>query len=309
MGRAEEPSERPLIDRYLTGLLSERGLSGNTLEGYRRDLGKLQEFFQTQGRRDPASLARSDVPRLLGFLRGQGLAPSSVARCLAAWRGFYRFLLREGLAEEDPFLNVTVPRTTRRLPKTLAFAEVQRLLDAPVQGTTGRGRHPETLRDEAMLEVLYATGLRVSELVRLDLAAVNLSVGFLRATGKGSRERVVPLGAVALRKLRRYLEGGRPHLLKTRTSSRVFVTRSARGLTRQGFWKILRRYARAAGIRRSLSPHMLRHSFATHLLERGADLRVIQTLLGHADISTTQIYTHVEKERLKQLHKRLHPRG
>lgn len=248
MERAEDTPGSSLIDRYLSVLLSERGLSGNTLAGYRRDLGKLQEFIQSQGRPDPGSLTRSDVPRLLGFLRSRELAPSSVARCLAAWRGFYRFLLREGLAGGDPFLNVSVPRTTQRLPKTLAFSEVRRMLEAPVQGTTGRGRHPEALRDSAMLEVLYATGLRVSELVMLDLAAVNLSVGFLRATGKGSKERVVPLGAVALRKLRRYLEGGRAHLLKTRTSSRVFVTRSARGLTRQGFWKILRRYARSEGV-------------------------------------------------------------
>lgn len=160
-----------------------------------------------------------------------------------------------------------------------------------------------------MLEVLYATGLRVSELIKLDLDAVNASVGFLRATGKGSKQRVVPVGAVALRKLRRYLEGGRPHLLKTRASNRLFVTRAGKGMTRQGFWKILRRHALAGGIRKPISPHMLRHSFATHLLEGGADLRVVQTLLGHANISTTQIYTHVEKARLKQLHKRHHPRG
>ena len=302
-------AETLLIDRYLTGLVAERGLSANTLEGYRRDLEKLQTFLRTQRRSDPASLTRADVPGLLGFLRGQGLAATSVARCLAALRGFYRFLLSEGLTEHDPFLNVTVPKATQRLPKALAYAEVQRLLDAPARYTSDRGRQPEAGRDDAMLEVLYATGLRVSELVKLDLEAVNLSVGFLRATGKGSKQRVVPLGAVALKKLRRYMEGVRPRLLKTRTSNRLFVTRAGRGMTRQGFWKILRRYARAADIRRPISPHMLRHSFATHLLERGADLRAVQALLGHADISTTQIYTHVERERLKQLHKRLHPRG
>jgi integrase/recombinase XerD len=297
------------FDRYLTGLIAERGLSANTIEGYRRDLAKLQAFLQGEGRGDPAALVRADVPRLLGFLRSHGLSSPSVARSLAAFRGFYRFLLSEGAIHHDPFLNVAVPKASQRLPKALTFAEVQRILDAPSRRESGRGRHPEALRDDAMLEVLYATGLRVSELVRLDLEAVNATVGFLRATGKGAKQRVVPLGAVALRKLRRYLEGGRPHLLKTRAANRLFVTRSGRGMTRQGFWKILRRYALAAGIRRPISPHMLRHSFATHLLDRGADLRVVQTLLGHANISTTQIYTHVEKERLKQLHKRHHPRG
>jgi integrase/recombinase XerD len=301
--------ESPLIDRYLAGLVSERGLSANTLEGYRRDLGKLQVFLQLQGRVAPASLTRADAPRLLEYLRGLRLAAPSVARCMAAWRGFYRFLLSEGLTGQDPFLNVTVPKATKRLPKALAFAEVQRLLDAPAKGGAGRGRRPEAIRDDAMLEALYATGLRVSELVKLDLEAVNLSVGFLRALGKGSKQRVVPLGAMAVKKLRRYLENSRPRLLKGRASNRLFVTRTGRGMTRQAFWKILRRYARAADIRRPISPHMLRHSFATHLLERGADLRVVQTLLGHADISTTQIYTHVERERLKELHKRLHPRG
>lgn len=297
------------IDRYLTGLISERGLSANTVEGYRRDLAKLQAFLRAEGREEPASLTRADVPQLLGFLRGQGLAAPSVARGIAAFRGFYRFLLSEGVIRHDPFLNVTVQKSSLRLPKALSFAEVQRILDAPSRRESTRGRQPEALRDDAMLEVLYATGLRVSELIKLDLGEVNAAAGFLRAIGKGSKQRVVPLGAVALRKLRRYLEGGRPHLLKTRTSNRLFVTRAGRGMTRQAFWKIIKRHAMAAQIRRPISPHMLRHSFATHLLERGADLRVVQTLLGHANISTTQIYTHVEKERLKQLHKRHHPRG
>jgi len=298
-----------IIDRYLAGLIAERGLSANTVAGYRRDLAKLQVFLRGDGREDPASLTRADIPPLLGFLRGQGLAPPSVARSVAACRGLYRFLLGEGVMRHDPFLNVTVPTSSLRLPKALSFAEVQRLLGTPSRRAPARGRQPEALRDDAMLEVLYATGLRVSELVTLDLEAVNTAVGFLRATGKGAKQRVVPIGAVALRKLRRYLEGGRSLLLKARASNRLFVTRSGTGLTRQGFWKILRRYAWAARIRRPISPHMLRHSFATHLLEGGADLRVVQTLLGHADIATTQIYTHVEKARLKQLHTRHHPRG
>ena len=298
-----------MLDRYLAGLITERGLSANTLEGYRRDLGKLQGYLHLQGRSDAAALRRSDVPRLLAYLRNQGLAAPSMARCLAAWRGFYRFLLSEGYTDQDPLLNVSVPKATLRLPKALTLSEVQRLLDRPAQGVASPGRRSEALRDAAMFEVLYATGMRVSELIRLDLEAVNLSVGFLRATGKGSKQRVIPLGAVAVKKLRRYLENARPRLLKDRTSDRVFVTRAGKGMTRQGFWKILKRHARTAGIARTISPHMLRHSFATHLLERGADLRVVQTLLGHADISTTQIYTHVERERLKKLHQRIHPRG
>jgi len=296
------------LDRYLTGLLSERGLSANTVEAYRRDLAKLQAFLNSEGREDLTSLTRADIPSLLGWLRGQ-LAPPSVARAVAACRGFYRFLLGEGVIHHDPFLNVTVHTSSLRLPKALSFVEVQRILDAPSRHVVVRGRKPEALRDDAMLEVLYATGLRVSELVTLDLEAVNMAVGCLRATGKGSKQRVVPLGAVSLRKLRQYLDAGRPALLKTRLSSRLFVTRSGKGMTRQGFWKLLRRYALAARIRKPISPHMLRHSFATHLLEGGADLRVVQTLLGHADISTTQIYTHVEKARLKQLHQTHHPRG
>ncbi len=294
------------IDRYLTGLVSERGLSANTVDGYRRDLAKLAAFLKG---RDPAALLRTDVPDFLESLRGQELSTPSVVRCLAACRGFYRFLLGEGVLRHDPFLNVSVRKTSHRLPKALSFAEVKSLLDAPCRQISNRSRRPEALRDDAMLEVLYATGLRVSELIKLDLEAVNAGAGFLRATGKGAKQRVVPLGAVALRKLRGYLDSGRPVLLKTHTTNRVFVTRSGTGMTRQGFWKILRRHAQAAGIRRPISPHMLRHSFATHLLEGGADLRVVQTLLGHANVSTTQIYTHVERERLKQLHKRHHPRG
>jgi len=302
-------ADSQLIDRYLDALISERGCSVNTLQSYRHDLDKLRAYLKTQGRDDPASLTRVDIPRLLVFLKRAGLAPSSIARCVAAWRGFYRFLLNEGHTEQEPFLNTTVPKATARLPKALGFSEIQRLLDGPAQAKALARRSPEALRDDAMLEVLYATGLRVSELITLDLDAVNLSVGFLKATGKGSKQRLVPLGAVAVKKFRRYLDRGRGTLLKHRSSNRVFVTRSGRGMTRQGFWKIVKRYARAAGIDKPISPHMLRHSFATHLLERGADLRVVQTLLGHADISTTQIYTKVERERLKQLHKRHHPRG
>jgi integrase/recombinase XerD len=298
-----------LVEQYLGSLQSERGFSRNTVDGYRRDLGKLLEYLRTQGRPDPVNLCQADVPGLFGFLQAHRLGAASVARCLAAWRSFYRFLDVEGHHHHDPFLNVSIPKATKRLPKALSFADVERLLDAPSKAFGAERRQPEVLRDDAMLEVLYATGLRVSELLSLELDAVNLAVGFLRATGKGAKQRVVPLGEIAVLKLRRYLSRARPVLLKTRVSNRLFVTRAGKAMTRQGFWKLLRRYGRAAMIRRTISPHMLRHSFATHLLERGADLRVLQSLLGHADISTTQVYTHVERERLKHLHKTHHPRG
>lgn len=297
------------IARYLDMLKCERGLPVNTLEAYRLDLDKLTRFLRTEGLKGPVSLARGDVPALLSYLHQQGLSPASVARSLAAWRGFYRFLLGEGRIPDNPFINLVTPKATARLPKALVFEQIRRLLDAPGEQVRSGRRQPDALRDDAMLEVLYATGLRVTELLTLELTSVNLAVGFLRALGKGAKQRVVPLGETAVLKLRLYLDQGRPMLLKTRSSNRLFVTRSGRGMTRQGFWKLLGRYARSAGIVRRISPHTLRHSFATHLLEGGADLRVVQTLLGHADIVTTQIYTRVERDRLKKLHKQHHPRG
>jgi integrase/recombinase XerD len=290
-------------------LRSERGFSVNTLASYRLDLDKLLSFLRQEGRKNPVSLTKRDVPAMLAFLQYQALSPASVARCLAAWRGFYRFLLNEGHTQENPFVNLTSPKATLRLPKTLGLEQVERLLEAPGKEFRKGRRQPDALRDDAMLEVLYATGLRATELLTLELNSINLPVGFLRAFGKGAKQRVVPLGETAVMKLRLYLERGRPVLLKTRSSNRLFVTRSGRGMTRQGFWKLVGRYARSAGISRRISPHMLRHSFATHLLEGGADLRVVQTLLGHADIATTQIYTRVERERLKKLHQQHHPRG
>ncbi len=300
---------RSLVAQYLSMLSSERGFSVNTLDAYRQDLEKLVSFLRQQDRGDPDGLRRRDVPALLAYLHSHRLSPASVARHLAAWRGFYRFLLSEGHIQENPFLNVATPKPTARLPKPLAFEQVERLLEAPGQEFKSGRRQPDVLRDDAMLEVLYATGLRATELLTLELNSVNLAVGFLRAFGKGAKQRIVPLGDTAVLKLRRYLEKARPVLLKTRTSDRLFITRSGRGMTRQGFWKLLGRYGRSAGIGRRISPHVLRHSFATHLLEGGADLRVVQTLLGHADIATTQIYTRVERERLKKLHSQHHPRG
>lgn len=291
-----------LIERYLNNLHIEGGLARNTVEAYRGDLCKLRFFLEGRGIREPAAVTRRTLAEFLGYLKRLQLSPASTARCVAALRGFYRFLCRERLVRENPTLDLATPRAWVRLPQTLTQDEVTRLLDLP-----GKKR-PEDLRDAAMVELLYATGLRVSELVNLELARANLEVGYVLATGKGAKQRVVPIGELAKRKVRVYLERARPLLLKRRESSHLFVSRRGTKLTRQGFWKLLSVRARSAGITRTISPHMLRHSFATHLLDHGADLRSVQAMLGHARISTTQIYTHVERERLKRLHTEKFPR-
>jgi integrase/recombinase XerD len=302
---AEKPhssSMEGLIERYLGDLRIEGGLARNTLEAYRRDLHKFQAHLSESGIRDLAVVTRQTMTGFLTRLTEAKLAPASTARCLAALRGFYRFLCRERLVQRNPVLNLEAPRAWARLPKTLTQAEVDRLLEFPC------GARPEDLRDAAMLELLYATGLRVSELVDLEVSHVNMAVGYVLATGKGSKQRVVPIGDLAGKRLAAYLDLARPVLLNHRASPFLFVSRRGTKLTRQGFWKMLRARAARAGIMKSIFPHMLRHSFATHLLERGADLRSVQAMLGHARISTTQIYTHVERERLKQLHARHFPR-
>jgi integrase/recombinase XerD len=291
-----------IIDRYLGGLRIEGGVSRNTLDGYRNDLRKLTLFLKARRLADPSRVTRQIVSEFVGSLTRDKLSPASTARCLSAARGFFRFLSRERLIRTSPVTDVTVPRRWLRLPKTLSADEVDRLL------LVAAGKKPEDLRDAAMLELLYATGLRVSELVGLEQAQVNLAVGYVLAHGKGSKQRVVPMGEPARRKLDAYLEDARPALLKKRASPKIFVTRRGGGLTRQGFWKLLRARARQAAITKPISPHMLRHSFATHLLDHGADLRSVQAMLGHADIATTQIYTHVERARLKQLHRERFPR-
>jgi integrase/recombinase XerD len=291
-----------LIDRYLSELRIEGGVSRNTLEGYRNDLGKFGTFLRARRIRDPARVARRTVSTFVGQLSQRKLTPASIARCVSALRGFYRFLGKEKFVRHNPTADVTIPRAWLRLPKTLSADEIDRLL------RVAAGKKPEDLRDAAMLELLYATGLRVSELVGLDHGRLNLEVGYVLVSGKGDKQRVVPMGEPARRKLERYLEEARPSLLRGRPSPKAFVTRRGGALTRQGFWKLLRARARQAGIAKRITPHMLRHSFATHLLDHGADLRSVQAMLGHADISTTQIYTHVERARLKQLHTELFPR-
>ncbi len=292
----------PLIERFLEDARVEGGLAMQTIEAYRRDLGKFQHFLAARGVTSPRVVARPILALFLNELRMAQLAPASIARCMAGVRAFYRYLCREGLASEDQLVGLQTPRPGRRLPRTLTTEEITALLDL------GEGRTAEHVRDAAMVELLYATGLRVSELVRLQLAQVNLAAGYVLTMGKGSRQRIVPMGDVARQRLQRYLALARGAFIRRKESPYLFLTRRSGAMTRQGFWKILRSRARMAGVSGVLSPHVLRHSFATHLLEGGADLRSVQAMLGHADISTTQIYTHVERGRLKRLHSELFPR-
>ncbi|BCA79463.1 site-specific tyrosine recombinase XerD [Desulfuromonas sp. AOP6] len=291
------------VDLFLSYLSVERGLAANTLEAYGRDLARYVDFLEREGVREADGVSPPMVLRFLARLKEEGLSARSRARGLVSVRMFHKFLLSEGLASLNPTSQVEAPRSLQSLPHTLSPREVERLLAAPL------GEEPLALRDRAMLEILYATGLRVSELVGLTLADLQLQVGYLMTLGKRSKQRIVPLGETAIAELRRYLSLGRPFLDKDEKSPFVFLNRFGKGLTRQGFWKIIKRRAREAGITKNIMPHTLRHSFATHLLENGADLRSVQTMLGHADISTTQIYTHVTRERIKKIHEQFHPRG
>ncbi len=291
------------LDLFLNYLTVERGLARNTLDAYGRDLARYLDFLEKTGTASPESVSPPLILRYLAQLRDDGLAPRSRARALVALRMFHKFLLAEGYASRNPTTLVEAPKSLSGLPHTLSPAEVERLLAVPL------GDGSLDVRDRAMLEVLYATGLRVSELVGLKLTDLQLDVGYLTAFGKRSKQRIVPLGDAAIEQLRSYLVCGRPLLERGAAGGVLFLNRSGQGLTRQGFWKIIKRRARQAGIGKKITPHTLRHSFATHLLENGADLRAVQTMLGHADISTTQIYTHVTRDRLRRLHEQHHPRG
>jgi integrase/recombinase XerD len=291
------------LDLFLNYLVVEKGLSANTLDAYGRDLSRYVGFLFKKGVAEPDQVSAGLILDFLGFLKKSGLAPPSRARTLVALRTFHRFLLAEGYAKGNPTAQIQAPRTLNRLPKSLSPEEVDRLLAVPA----GSGCLDQ--RDRTMFDLLYATGLRVSELVGLKVSDLQLDVGYLTAFGKRSKQRIVPMGESALEELRNYLAQARPLLDKGRNSPVLFLNRSGNGLTRQGFWKIIKRRALQAGIRVNITPHTLRHSFATHLLDNGADLRAVQAMLGHADISTTQIYTHVTRERLKRLHGQIHPRG
>jgi integrase/recombinase XerD len=294
----------PALDLFLAHLRVEKGLAANSVESYARDVRRYVAHLAAAGRASWAEVLRPDVQSHLSALAGSGISPRSQARALSAIRGLHRLLVGERIAPVDPTDEVDAPRRTRKLPQLLSREEVDRLLAAPrtVPGAAGA-------RDRAMLELLYATGLRVSELVTLEVNQVDLEARVVLARGKGNKERLVPLGAPAADALRGWLAGPRERMLKGRRTRDLFVTPRGHRMTRQGFWKLLGRYARAAGIARRISPHKLRHSFATHLLEGGADLRAVQSMLGHADVSTTEIYTHVDRSHARRLHARHHPRA
>ncbi len=297
----KDPVE-PLIARFLDAVWMERGLSSNTLAAYRADLVALARWLHAR----QLSLPKTGRADLMDFIAARvhgGARPRSTARQLSSFRRFFRYLIREGLIAEDPTAQIAMPKIGRSLPRSLSESEVEALLGAPVVAD------PLGHRDRTMLEVLYATGLRVSELVHLKLAQVNLNQGVIRVLGKGNRERLIPLGEEAVRWLKTFIDTGRADILLDRSTDFLFPTRRGDRMTRQAFWHIIKRYARKASVDRDLSPHTLRHAFATHLLNHGADLRVVQMLLGHSDLSTTQIYTHVARERLKELHSGHHPRG
>ncbi len=301
-GKSSDPSTAA-IDAFLDSIWAEHGLSEHTLSAYRADLTALARWLAEAGK----AVERADRADLLAYLSHRvaaGARPRSTARLLSSLRRFYRHLVRDGRRMDDPTAQIDSPRLGRPLPDTLSEADVEALLAAPdVDADLG-------LRDRAMLELIYATGLRVSELVGLGVDQVNLRHGVVRTVGKGGKERLVPVGEEASAWVARYLEQSRPELLKGRGAcDDLFVTRRGGRMTRQAFWHLIRRYAARAGIRKHLSPHTLRHAFATHLLNHGADLRVVQMLLGHSDLSTTQIYTHVARARLKELHGEHHPRG
>lgn len=294
----------PLLRQFIDYIAVERGLSPNTLEAYERDLTAYLEFLKQAG---VTSVEASGSGHVLAFMAAEkkgGKAPSTLFRRQVAIRSFYRFLAEERIIASDPTAAMGTPKPGKKLPAALTVAEVERLLAAPDRTT------PAGVRDRAMLELLYATGMRVSELLGLDLGSVHMGMGFVKAFGKGSKERIIPIGRMAVACLNDYLQGARGKLLKgMKAEDALFLNHLGTRMTRQGFWKLVKKYALEAGIRGELTPHTLRHSFATHLLEGGADLRAVQELLGHADISTTQIYTHVAKTRLKEVYDRTHPRA
>ncbi|HET7521698.1 MAG TPA: site-specific tyrosine recombinase XerD [Bacillales bacterium] len=292
------------VKDFLHYLIVERGLAKNTVAAYRRDLEGYSAYLKKKEQIESFDdVSRGHIIRYLMEMKDSGRAATTLARHTSSVRAFHRFLFREKAVDHDPSVHIESPKTERKLPHTLSVSEVEALLDAP------QANSPFGLRDRAMLEVLYATGIRVSELVGLNVGDVHLAMGFVRCIGKGDKERIIPLGKMASESLGRYLDRGRDALLKKKRGDALFLNHHGNRLTRQGFWKILKGLALKADIQKELTPHTLRHSFATHLLENGADLRAVQEMLGHADISTTQIYTHVTKSRLKEIYAAYHPRA
>jgi len=291
------------LDDYITHLMVERNRSRATLSAYRRDLERFLKEIPADGSRSLASLTPPDITGYMKKLRDAGLSAASTARSLAAIKGFYRYLVGQNILAVNPAETVESPKLWKTIPQTISVEEVDRLLGAPDKST------PRGMRDSAMLETMYATGLRVSELISLEMKDVNFEMGYLSVMGKGSKKRSVPMGETALETVKEYRASARQKLMGGKWSDALFVTRRGEAMSRQSFWKVIKMYALKAGITKEISPHSLRHSFATHLLERGADLRSVQRMLGHSDISTTQIYTHVAKARMKEVYNKTHPRA
>jgi integrase/recombinase XerD len=293
---------KELIESFLNYLSVERGLAKNTIMAYREDLVTYSGFLKSQGLDVFSKVNRSAVTDFMFFQKDKGLQPNSIARRLAAIRMFHRFLVRERVLKNDPTSLVESPKLWHKIPETLSVNEAEALISQP------NLRNDQGIRDRAILETMYATGMRVSEAVNLKIDNVNQEVGFLRCIGKGNKERIIPLGKKAIVSIERYISGSRQSLLKEKESEFLFLNRFGKKISRQSLWKIIKYYARMAGIKKPMKPHILRHSFATHLLERGADLRSVQEMLGHSNIATTQIYTHINKDRLKSIHRMYHPR-
>jgi len=287
---------------FLSYLSAERGLARNTVAAYRDDLGTYLEFIAGQKIDTLSKTSRGEVTAFMLSQKEKGISPNSIARRLAAIKTFYRFLVRERILKNDPTGLIDTPKLWKKVPDTLSTNEVDALLAQP------NIRKNQGIRDKAILETFYATGMRVSEVCGLKTENVNLEVGFLRCIGKGNKERIIPLGKKAIAAITRYISSSRPRLLKQKECEYLFVSRSGKRISRQSLWKLIKQYARLARIKKPIKPHILRHSFATHLLERGADLRSVQEMLGHSNISTTQIYTHISKDRLKSIHRSFHPR-
>ncbi|MEW8957992.1 Tyrosine recombinase XerD [Moorella humiferrea] len=294
---------RELVDEFLYYLVVERGLAENTLASYNSDLQQFLQYLESSKIKSFRDVNHGLLVAYLVKMQREGRAPATICQHMAAIRALYQFLLRERLVDNDPTVNLESPRQAKKLPQVLTLEEVERLLSQPRVDT------PAGLRDKAMLELLYATGLRVSELIALNVDQVNLEGEFVRCLGKGAKERVVPMGQMACFYVRTYIENGRGKLIKKKAETALFVNQHGRRLSRQGCWKIIKGYARAANLNKEITPHTLRHSFATHLLENGADLRAVQELLGHADIGTTQIYTHLTRKKVREVYDRTHPRA